>query len=224
VAQGFASAPSDLWRLFAESQGDLLMMLVEMTTTPDAALPVAELKQQLRLGTGFGEDSLQDPILVYLLKAAIAAIEGRTGKALLSRRFSWSLTGWRDAGAQRLPMAPVSAIYALKLITLAGVETVVDPDAYRLVRDLHVPELVSASLALPSVPTSGTAEIELEAGYDTVWSGVPADLGHAVLLLAAHYYEHRHEGVEDGVRLVPFGVSALIERYRGPRLGRWSQA
>jgi uncharacterized phiE125 gp8 family phage protein len=195
------------------------MMLVEVTSTPPSALPVAEFRRHLRMGTGFGEDSLQDSVLEDLLKAAIAAVEGRTGKALLTRRFAWSLTGWRDAGSQRLPVAPVSAIHALKLVTAGGSETVVAPSGYRLERDAHAPALQASGLALPSVPTGGTAEIEFDAGYGPTWDKVPADLGHAVLLLAGHYYEHRHDVSGEGLGLVPFGVGALIERYRGPRLG-----
>lgn len=196
------------------------MMLVEMTTTPSTALPVPEFKQHLRLGTGFGEETLQDPVLETLLKASIAAIEGRTGKALFSRRFSWSLTAWRDPGAQRLPVAPVSLIHLLRLVSQAGAETIVDPANYRLMRDNHSPAVAATGLLLPSIPPAGTAEIEFDAGYDTAWGGIPADLGHAVMLLAGHYYEHRHDVVDADAGLIPFGVGALIERYRGPRIGR----
>jgi uncharacterized phiE125 gp8 family phage protein len=200
------------------------MILVELTAPPPAALPVSEFRQHLRLGTGFGDESLQDPVLETLLRAAIAAIEGRTGKALLTRRFGWSLTNWRDPGAQRLPVAPVSAIHLLNLVTAAGAETAVSPGAYRLVRDQHAPVLQAASLALPAIPTGGTVEIEFDAGFGAAWSDVPADLGHAVFLLAAHYYERRHEEASEGPGVIPFGVGALIERYRGPRLGRGALA
>jgi uncharacterized phiE125 gp8 family phage protein len=63
------------------------MMLIEETTVPDAALPVAEFKAHLRLGTGFGDDALQDPVLRSFLRAAMAAIEARTGKVLITRPF-----------------------------------------------------------------------------------------------------------------------------------------
>jgi uncharacterized phiE125 gp8 family phage protein len=57
----------------------------------------------------------------------------------------------------------------------------------------------------------------LSAGYAPDWAGLPADLGQAVLLLAAHYYEYRHEtALGDGC--MPFGVTSLIERYRTVRL------
>ena len=46
---------------------------------------------------------------------------------------------------------------------------------------------------------------------------LPADLGQAVLLLAAHYYEFRHE-TQLGDGCMPFGVTSLIERYRTVRV------
>lgn len=63
------------------------MMLNEETTVPDAALPVEEFKAHLRLGSGFGNDTVQDAVLVSFLRAAIAAVEVRTGKALIERDF-----------------------------------------------------------------------------------------------------------------------------------------
>ena len=70
---------------------------------------------------------------------------------------------------------------------------------------------------LPPIAPGGTAEIVFRAGYGVAWSDSPADLAQAVLLLAAHYYEYRHEtGLAGGC--MPFGVSSLIERYRTVRL------
>jgi uncharacterized phiE125 gp8 family phage protein len=195
------------------------MMLVEETSVPSSALPVVEFREHLRRGSGFGADSLQDSVLENFMKAAIAAVEARTGKILLTRRFNWTLTQWRDLDAQLLPVAPVGAILAVKLIARTGGETVVEPAAYRLVRDTHRPELVSTTLSLPSIPGGGSAEISLEAGYGAAWSAVPSDLAQAVLLLAAHYYENRSASDLRGGE-IPFGVSALIEKYRGFKFGR----
>ena len=69
------------------------MMLIEESQLPEAALPVAALRRHLRLGTGFAEDDLQDAVLGSFLRAALAAIEARTGKALMARGFVWTLHG-----------------------------------------------------------------------------------------------------------------------------------
>lgn len=193
------------------------MMLIEETSVPLVALPVAEFKAHLRLGSGFAEDSLQDAVLESFLRAAMAAIEARTGKILIARDFSWVLTGWRDATGQALPVAPVSAITGLVLIDAEDAETAVDPGLYRLEHDMQRPKLKPRGTLLPTVPANGGVRIEFTAGFGPDWGDLPADLGQAVLLLAAHYYEYRNEtGLGDGC--MPFGVSSLIERYRTVRL------
>ncbi|MEL6435120.1 MAG: hypothetical protein AAFQ28_15125, partial [Pseudomonadota bacterium] len=86
------------------------MMLIEETAVPQAALPVDEFKSHLRLGTGFSDGDVQDVLLESYLRAAIAAVEARTGKILIVRSFSWTLTRWREPDVQSLPVAPVSEI------------------------------------------------------------------------------------------------------------------
>ena len=59
------------------------MVLVELTTVPTGALPVTEFATHLHLGTGFADDGSQDAVLEAYLRAAMAAIEARIGKALI---------------------------------------------------------------------------------------------------------------------------------------------
>ncbi|MEZ5769302.1 MAG: hypothetical protein R3D80_17735 [Paracoccaceae bacterium] len=192
------------------------MMLVEQTTVPTAALPVAQFKDHLRLGTGFADDGVQDEVLEAYLRAAIAAIEARTSKALLTRSFSWTLTAWRDLAAQVLPLAPVSAITGLSIFDRLGVEEVVDSAAFALEQDLHRPRLVSTGYTLPVIPVGGRAVIGFDAGFGPDWTDVPADLAQAVKLLAALYYEDR--GTFGGETAMPASVVSLVARYRPVRL------
>ena len=192
-------------------------MLSEETVVPMAALPVQALKDHLRLGSGFSDDGLQDALIQGYLRAAIAAIEGRIGKVLIARRFRWILERWRWSDQQTLPVAPVTVIASLALVDASGVAAMVDPSRYRLVPDVHRPRLQSAGTALPSVPTGGRVEILFDAGFGASWSTVPSDLQQAVLLLAAEYHEHRHEfGMREAA--LPFGILALIERWRTVRI------
>jgi len=193
------------------------MMLVEQTTVPSEALPVAEFKDHLRLGTGFADDGVQDNVLESYLRAAMAAIEARTGKVLLARSYSWTLTGWRELGRQALPVAPVSAVTSVKTIDRFGAETVIAPDRYRLEQDSQRPRLTSTGLHLPLVPVHGSVEVRFEAGFGPDWNALPADLAQSVFLLAAHYYENRAAMIA-GEQPMPFGVSLLIDRYRTVRL------
>jgi uncharacterized phiE125 gp8 family phage protein len=193
------------------------MMLSEETVVPMAALPVQALKDHLRLGTGFSDDGLQDALIQGYIRAAMAAIEGRIGKVLIARRFRWILERWRWSDQQTLPVAPVTVIASVALVDAAGTVSTIDASRYRLVQDLHRPRLQSAGTALPSIPTDGRVEIVFDAGFGPAWSQVPADLQQAVMLLAAEYHEHRHEfGMREAA--LPFGILALIERWRTVRI------
>jgi len=193
------------------------MMLTEVTTVPQSAIPVAQFKEHLRLGTGFSDDGLQDALLEGFLRAALATIEGRTGKALLERDFALRLEAWRDTDRQALPLAPVSAITDVTLIAPGGAETLIDPASYRLLPDMQRPGLVAMGAMLPTVPANGAVRVGFMAGFGPDWSDLPPDLAQAVLMLAAHYHEYRSETAL-GAGCMPFGVTALIERYRMVRL------
>lgn len=193
------------------------MMLIEQTSVSAAALAVAEFKDHLRLGTGFADGDIQNAVLEAYLRAAMSAIEARTGKALLSRQFVWTLTAWRDARRQALPIAPISVVSAVTAIDALGVASVASPGFYRLVQDMQRPVLEATGACLPGIPSGGTVEIAFEAGFGPVWAALPGDLQQATLMLAALYYEHRLEsGFPRGS--MPMGVSSLIERYRSLRI------
>ncbi len=194
------------------------MMLVEEAQVPQEALPVEALKAHLRLGTGFAEDDVQDAVLGSFLRAAMAAIEARTGKALITRAFLVTLPDWRDPCGQVLPVAPAVVVSSLSLVDRFGVSSLADPGLYRLEKDSFAPMLRPAGTALPTIPTGGAAEIRFDAGYGPGFGDLPADLAQAVLLLAAHYYEYRDETAL-GEGCMPFGVTALIARYRPVRMG-----
>ena len=185
------------------------MILTETTAISDAALPVAELSAHLRLGTGFAEDGLQDGVLVAYLRAALASIEAQTGVTLLARDFRWDVTSFRDCDRIDLPLRPVTAVQTIGVFDAAGAETVIDVAQFRLRSDLSGSSLLGD---VPSIPKDGNAEIELTAGFAT-WSAIPQDLAHAVLLLAAWFYENR-----TGSGGMPTAVRSILSAYKSRRL------
>lgn len=191
-------------------------MLIEQTSVPTAALPVAEFKDHLRLGTGFADDGTQDALVASYLRAAMAAIEGRIGKSLITRDFLLTLNCWRWPESQALPTAPVSAILSVTVMDRAGVPNLIDPARYRLERDSQRPKIVAEGALLPGLPVGGSVDVVFAAGFGPAWANVPVDLAQAVFLLAAQYHENRHEPGER-MSTMPFGVMALIERWRTVR-------
>lgn len=190
------------------------MMMVELTAVPSTVLPVAALAEHLRLARGFSDDGSQDQSLERCLRAALAAIEARIGKVLFARRFVLTLFGWQSAGAHVLPVAPIGQIEAVRLISRAGSETVVEPTLYRLQPDRHRPALLAERVRLPAPPQGGSIEVEFTAGFAPDWPGIPADLQQAVLMLAAQFWGQ--EGTPD--QGIPFAVSVLLEPHRAVRL------
>lgn len=189
------------------------MLLTELTTVASNALPVQGLKDHLRLGTGFTDSGMQDSLLEAYLRSAIAAVEGRIGKALMTRRFQLTLPDWRDFSEQALPVAPISAIISVTLVNVAGASSVVATDRYRLLQDTHRPKLASVGYLLPTVPADGKIQVVFDAGFGAAWTDVPPDLQQAVFLMAGQYYEHRNQFAEAPPGL-PYSVQALIERWR----------
>lgn len=203
------------------------MMLVEETAPELAALPIAQLRAYLRLGSGFelATSPDEDAALAGFVRAAIAAIEARTDKVLLTRSFLLRLTAWREDEGQPLPLAPVSDIHEVVLELADGQQKPIDPAHWQLKADMHRPALLPKSAYLPPVPSGAAVRIRFQAGFGASWEQVPADLAQAVLMLAAHYYEDR--GQPNSASALPFGVSALIERWRLVRIlggGRGTRA
>lgn len=192
------------------------MMLVEETAVAASALPIAEFRDHLRLGSGFADDGLQDAVLERSLRAAIAAIEARTGKILIEREFVWSVPAWRGVSEQVLPVAPVTVVDDVVLVDRLGAEVAVPRAAWISVADNQRPRIVALSGALPVIPQGGVAKVSFVAGFGPTWANLPLDLAQAVFILAAHYYEFRHGG--DARADLPADVAALIARHRTVRL------
>lgn len=194
-------------------------MLIEETNVPDLALPIAAFKAHMRMGTGFAEDTLQEAVLGSFIRAAMAAIEARTGKVLIEREFTLSVTSLADSASLGLTVAPVTVIADVQRVSRSGAQQVVDADVYWLERDTHTPRLKAAGADLPAPETGGELRVRFLAGYGPEWDDVPLDMQQAVLMLAAHYYEYRHDTAL-AAGCMPFGVTSLIERFRVMRLGR----
>ena len=188
------------------------MILNEISAVPSSALPVSEFSEHLHLGSGFADDGAQDSILEAYLRAAISAIEARTGKAIFLRGFAWTLYGWHRSDSQGLPLAPVQSVDSIRIQNAQGLDQLIDHAVYGLEKDLHFPKIVTRSGSLPYIG-SGSAEVTIQAGFAPDWSGLPTDLQQAVLILASHYYENRQASGSLGDP-IPAHVLGLLAPYQ----------
>lgn len=193
------------------------MILNEISSISSGALPFYNFKNHLRMGTGFDESDLQDPLIEAYLRAAISTIENKLGLVLLQREFQLNLTGWRDGQSQVFPTRPVQSISSVTINAADGSQDLVSTEAYRLRKDAQVPAIQAVGSGLPNIPVGGAADIIFAAGYGVVWDDLPADLAQAVLLLAAYFYENRI-GAPLPSGVLPMAVLSLIDSYRPMRI------
>lgn len=153
------------------------MLLIEQTAVPSLALPLQDFKDHLRLGTGFADDSVQDALAEGYLRAAMAAIEGRIGKALIARNFLLTVNLWRDDMEQAFPLAPVSAILSVTPRDALGAGTAVAAGSYRLRKDMHRPKIAGVGgggqplARSPPTTRSGSFGVPARVVY-SMWSSV----------------------------------------------------
>lgn len=191
------------------------MILTELSSVDASILPLNELSEHLRLGTGFVETSLQDELLEAYIRAAVSAIETRTGLVVFEKTLAWQLTAWRSGQKQILPARPISSIIRVVTFDSSGGSVEHAPESYRLQPDSMAPALVSRANCLPTIAIGGSAEVEFVAGFGPNWLDVPAGLRHAIILLASYYYENRMGGDVGGF---PLAVLSLLEGYRPIRM------
>jgi len=192
-------------------------MALVLTSGP-AVEPVtlAEAKAHLRV-----DGTAEDTLIGSLIITSRLHIEAALGLALITQGWSYFLDDWPPGREVALPLRPVQSITAVKLYaadesleTLAAGSYLLDGGGSpaRLVRRTN------AAWPKPSRPAGGI-EIAFIAGYGDAAASVPAPIRQAILLLIAHWYEHR-EPVEVGSASVPVPpmVSDLLQPYRMIRL------
>jgi len=191
-------------------------MTLKETAPPDVArLPLAELRDFLRMGRGFADDTAQDPVLEICLRGAMRAIEARLSMALLERDHVWTFYLWRGCGRLGLPVAPVGSLAEIRIVNAAAEVTVLSPASYQLGNDDAGAFVNMVSGSFPYLNSGARVEIDLTAGFGE-WAQVPADLQQAWLRLAGQFYDHRNGSDTQGL---PLAVLALIEPYLPRRTG-----
>ena len=186
-------------------------------TAAPAVEPVTvdEAKMHLRI-----DQDEEDTLLASLIAASRLQIEAVLDVALITQSWSLELDTWPDSRELHVPLWPVQSVEAVQIMDQDG--EVVDLCTSALVLDgaSKPPRLVSTAgnWPEPGVPALGI-EIGFTAGFGNSASDVPAPIKQALLMLVAHWYEHR-EPSETGktVTPIPDAISALLMPFRTVRL------
>ncbi len=177
---------------------------------------LAEAKAHLRID---GTD--EDILIGSLIVTSRLHIEAEMGLALVTQGWSWFTDAWPRGASLTLPLRPVQSIAAVRTYDDAGVATTLSPDAYFLDGAGKPARLVrQGALAWPKPGRIANGiEIALVAGYGDAAADVPEPIRHAILLLVAHWHEHRSP-LEVGplAQPPPDMVEKLLKPYRAMRL------
>jgi uncharacterized phiE125 gp8 family phage protein len=189
-----------------------------VTTSPPSVEPLSlsEVKAHLRV-----DRTVDDVLLGSLVLTSRLHVEAALGLALITQGQKWTLDRWPGEGrGVDLPVRPVQSITSISVVDVAGVPQVVAPELYDLDGAASPARLILKAGAWPRAGQDHLGiEIELVAGFGPAATDVPEPIRQALLLLVAHWFEHR-DPVEIGSTKtsVPEAVSDLLQPYRQVRL------
>ncbi len=173
---------------------------------------LGEAKTFLRVDTTDEDDLIQT-----LIAAGRVHVEAITRRAMIEQNWRLSFDEWPDGNEVRVPLGPLAALAAVR---------VYDPDdaatALALTQFLADIGSTPGRIVLPPTiegePVKRDAlaiEIDYTAGYGAAATDVPEALRQAMLVLVAHWFEHRDAVLMAGTgAIVPVGFDKLIAPYR----------
>ncbi len=178
------------------------------------------LEQHLRL-----EGLDHDPTYLQALeRAAIEHVQGMTGRQILHADYSLLLDGFpSQETCIVLPKPPLVSIASITYLDGAGATQTWASTSYRVVApagpfaqhgEVH---LVKGQSWPTTQDVDRSVTIAFKAGYGEV-EAVPSALTQALLILVAHWFEHREPILESRVEIsqLPLSVQALLRPFRVP--------
>ena len=184
---------------------------------PPAVEPIsiAEAKAHARIDTAD-----EDAIVASLITTSRLTIEAALGLGLVSQDWRIRLDAVPRSGVIDLPMRPLDAVLAVRVRDAAGGAVTLSASDYE-VDAVSVPPRIALSPTVGVLPgvRLGGLEIDATVGYGAAATDVPAPIRQALLMLVAHWYEHR-EPVAVGATpaRIPDTVDALLAPFREVRL------
>lgn len=172
---------------------------------------LADVKAHLRIDA---DD--EDALLTAAIVSARVHVEALTRRKLIEQAWRIYFDRWPRRRIVSLPVAPLMAVDAVTIYDAEGAPQVVDIEDYEAdVVSVPARLVLAATAPSPVGQATNGIEIDVTAGYGASSVDVPAPLRHAVLMLVAHWYEHRGAvGHDLAVLAVPLGFEALIAPYR----------
>lgn len=183
-------------------------MALKLITPPAPIVTTAEIKKHVR-AEYFTDD---DGYLEACIAAATDHIDGKDGwlgRAIGTQTWDYVLDEFPSDGI-RVPLPPLQSVTYLRYMHPdTGLETDLTVDTDYLVDTYSEPGWImpGANGWPATADTVNAVRVRFIAGYETA----PHAIKHAIMLLAAHYYENRESVVLDArPTVLPQAVDALL--------------
>lgn len=179
-------------------------------------LTLAEAKKQVELAT---EYTAHDEHLLRLVTAARQYAEEYTGRAFVTQTWDFTLDKWPMAKGDHtiwMPKAPLQSVTYVKYYDGDGVQQTWNSSNY-VVRSNRQPGGVSLAYDAkwPTIRYQpDSIVVRFVAGYGARAS-IPEALKAAMLLLVAHWFEHREEvNIGNITNVMPMAAQSLLDQWR----------
>lgn len=176
---------------------------------------LAEAKTWLREDSG-DEDQLTQTLIV----SARLTLEAWTRRFFITQ--GWRLVcdkwPWSNYGSPiiNISFAPFRTITAIRVYNGSDIPSIIDPATYRIRGGDQGGSIQFETPPMTPGRTFNGIEIDLTVGYGSTPTQIPEPLRQAILLLVAHWREHR--GDENALMAPPSPALGLCAPYRRERL------
>ncbi len=196
------------------------MATVQTSAPSIEPITLEEAKAHLRIDTPDDDTLIQSLIMTSRLHVEVAL-----GLTLLTQTWSCFFDRWPSdrsgLDAITLPLSPVASVDAVRVYADDGTFLNLPLAGFSFDLVSRHPRIMRKKGTMTPEPGRrlNGIEVAITCGFGAQHSDVPAPIRQALLLLVAHWYEHRDPGeIGTAEARVPAAVSALLGNYLPVRL------
>jgi uncharacterized phiE125 gp8 family phage protein len=191
--------------------------LVRVTAPAASPISLAEVKAQMRV-----EGTDEDTIIQRLIDAAVAYVDvqGVLGRAMITQTWGEWLPSTPPTSVI-LALGPVQSVSAIKYYDLDGAlqtATLADFNVFGTPNRITVSPKTGKAWPIAQM-RDDAIKIEYVIGYGATSAVVPQTIRHALMMLVAHWYEHRETTQEKQMQDLPYGFMEMMNIERGSWYG-----
>jgi uncharacterized phiE125 gp8 family phage protein len=173
---------------------------------------LAEAKAYLRV-----DHAHEDQLIQTLIAASRVHVEAATRRALIEQSWRVTADAWPGGRDVRLPIGPLQELLAIRVFDADGEATELELTQF-IIEAGSAPGRIAMPRSVGGLPAAReklAVEIDFVVGYGEAAEDVPAGLKQAMLVLIAHWFEHRDAVLMAGSgAIVPGGFDRVVAPYR----------